>query len=114
MLTGTRGLYGPNGVINNGGSSNVILKPGTTFGGGGTQGPVGPTGADGLSAYQVAVANGFVGTQQQWLASLADGVGTPGATGATGATGPAGQGGESGSVTITITCDGTTCTVNGP
>lgn len=30
----------------------------------------GGSGAPGLSAYQVAVANGFVGTQLQWLASL--------------------------------------------
>lgn len=27
-------------------------------------------GAKGLSAYEVAVANGFVGTEQQWLDSL--------------------------------------------
>lgn len=27
-------------------------------------------GAQGLSAYQIAVANGFVGTEAQWLASL--------------------------------------------
>lgn len=27
-------------------------------------------GAQGLSAYQIAVANGFVGTETQWLASL--------------------------------------------
>ncbi len=27
-------------------------------------------GADGLSAYQIAVAGGFVGTQEAWLASL--------------------------------------------
>ena len=30
----------------------------------------GPPGPAGLSAYQVAVANGFVGTEAQWLASL--------------------------------------------
>lgn len=30
----------------------------------------GPAGPAGLSAYQVALANGFVGTQAQWLASL--------------------------------------------
>lgn len=44
-------------------------------------GPQGPTGVPGLSAYQIAVMNGFKGTEAQWLASL---------TGATGATGPAG------------------------
>ena len=30
----------------------------------------GPPGADGESAYEVAVANGFVGTEEEWLASL--------------------------------------------
>jgi microcystin-dependent protein len=33
-------------------------------------GPVGPEGADGKSAYQIAVDKGFVGTEEQWLASL--------------------------------------------
>lgn len=32
--------------------------------------PVGAPGAAGLSAYEVAVANGFVGTEAEWLASL--------------------------------------------
>jgi len=41
----------------------------------------------GLSAYEVAVANGFVGTESAWLASL---------VGATGATGPAGADGADG------------------
>lgn len=31
---------------------------------------VGGRGVDGLSAYQIAVANGFVGTELEWLASL--------------------------------------------
>lgn len=30
----------------------------------------GPPGPPGLSAYQVAVQNGFVGTEQEWLQSL--------------------------------------------
>lgn len=37
----------------------------------GPQGPEGPEGDPGASAYQVAVANGFVGTEQEWLDSLA-------------------------------------------
>lgn len=45
----------------------------------------GPPGADGASAYEVAVANGFVGTEAEWLASL---VGADGADGADGAPGP--------------------------
>lgn len=36
----------------------------------GEQGPTGQTGAEGASAYEVAVANGFTGTEPEWLASL--------------------------------------------
>lgn len=36
----------------------------------GASGSTGPAGADGYSAYEVAVANGFVGTEQDWLDSL--------------------------------------------
>lgn len=36
----------------------------------GAQGPSGSAGADGASAYEVAVSNGFVGTEQDWLDSL--------------------------------------------
>lgn len=50
----------------------------------GAQGATGNTGSAGLSAYQVAVANGFAGTQAQWLASL------QGAKGDTGDAGPPG------------------------
>ena len=38
----------------------------------------GPDGADGKSAYEIAVENGFVGTEQEWLDSL---VGPPGPDG---------------------------------
>ena len=59
-------------------------------------------GEDGESAYEIAVDNGFVGTEEEWLASLVGPKGDPGEdgapgekgdkgdTGATGATGPAG------------------------
>lgn len=36
----------------------------------GEKGDTGATGEDGKSAYEVAVVNGFIGTQEQWLASL--------------------------------------------
>lgn len=36
----------------------------------GPTGPTGPTGATGLSAYEVALQNGFVGSEQEWLDSL--------------------------------------------
>lgn len=46
--------------------------------------PGGPPGPDGDSAYQVAVDNGFVGTESEWLASL---VGPAGADGTDGTDG---------------------------
>lgn len=48
------------------------------------KGNTGAAGATGGSAYQIAVANGFVGNEAAWLASL---VGAPGAAGAAGAAG---------------------------
>lgn len=39
----------------------------------GAQGPEGAPGTDGASAYQIALANGFVGTEAEWLASLSTG-----------------------------------------
>ena len=48
-------------------------------------------GNDGDSAYQVAVNNGFVGTEQQWLDSLIGPAGADGADGADGAQGPQGD-----------------------
>jgi hypothetical protein len=51
----------------------------------GNDGGPGSVGADGLSAYEIAVANGFVGTQSEWLASLQGDTGPTGATGADGA-----------------------------
>lgn len=42
-------------------------------------GEPGSDGQDGLSAYAVAVANGFVGTEQEWLAGLKGNPGDPGA-----------------------------------
>lgn len=37
----------------------------------GIAGVDGQDGADGKSAYEIALENGFVGTEQEWLASLA-------------------------------------------
>ncbi len=48
---------------------------------------------DGLSAYELAIANGFEGTEPEWLASL---VGTPGPQGEPGAAGAVGPQGEPG------------------
>lgn len=47
-------------------------------------GPAGAQGEPGLSAYEVAVANGFVGTEAEWLASLVGPEGPPGSGTGTG------------------------------
>ena len=54
---------------------------------------MGATGADGKSAYQIAVENGFTGTEEEWLASL---VGEKGDTGAQGIQGEKGEQGDMG------------------
>lgn len=59
----------------------------------------GAEGPEGASAYAVAVSNGFVGTESEWLASLvgADGpAGPQGPEGPQGQTGPQGEQGEQG------------------
>ena len=69
--------------------------------GGGTGGS-GEAGADGKSAYQIAVDHGFVGTEVEWLASLEGPQGpkgddgAPGADGADGEQGPKGDTGDQG------------------
>ncbi|WP_310993270.1 hypothetical protein, partial [Aequorivita marina] len=49
-----------------------------------TEGPQGPAGEDGKSAYEIAVENGFVGTVAEWLESLIGADGQDGADGADG------------------------------
>ena len=51
--------------------------------------------AAGSSAYDIAVEEGYLGTQEEWVASL---VGPPGATGSPGAAGAAGPAGPTGTV----------------
>ncbi|KAB1852318.1 hypothetical protein F4W09_15070 [Acinetobacter tandoii] len=53
-------------------------------------------GADGKSAYEIAVDNGYVGSQTQWLASLKGDKGDKGDVGATGAQGIQGDKGDKG------------------
>lgn len=59
----------------------------------GAEGPPGPDGPPGFSAYQIAVANGFVGDEEAWLLSL---VGPPGDTGDPGPPGDDGADGTNG------------------
>ena len=58
--TGDTGPQGPTGATGPQGPDGAT----------GPQGPQGDPGDQGLSAYEVAVANGFVGTEAAWLTSL--------------------------------------------
>ena len=58
--------------------------------------PSGTPGADGKSAYQIAVDNGYSGTEVQWLASLKGETGAKGDKGDKGDTGLPGQNGDKG------------------
>lgn len=49
-----------------------------------TPGTQGPPGEDGLSAYQIALLNGFAGTEVEWLASLVGADGVDGVDGSAG------------------------------
>lgn len=62
--------------------------------------PAGAPGKDGASAYEVAVANGFKGTEGEWLASLKGPKGEPGADGKQGAPGEKGEQGKDGDTPI--------------
>lgn len=56
----------------------------------------GRDGTDGLSAYQIAVENGYVGTEDEWLLSLVGANGTNGINGTNGAKGDKGDKGDTG------------------
>lgn len=68
-------------LFNNADGDNMwtLIKPKV----GTIKGEKGDAGADGKSAYEVAVANGYTGTQAQWLASLKGTDGAPGKDGQT-------------------------------
>ncbi|HFF2842870.1 TPA: YadA-like family protein [Stenotrophomonas maltophilia] len=79
---------------------------------GGGSGTPGPRGADGLSAYEVALANGFQGNEQAWLASLKGEPGVQGPAGTDGVDGTAGTGAGSTvkagkNIEVTESADGT-------
>jgi hypothetical protein len=79
----------------------------------GTPGPAGPQGTvgnSGLSAYQVAVSNGYTGTEAQWLASL---VGATGPQGNAGTNGNNGVDGKNTLINTTTEPAGATCTNGG-
>jgi len=85
-IQGIQGVKGDKGEKGDTGSTGPAGQDGSngTNGTNGTNGADGADGADGDSAYQIAVSNGFVGTQPEWLASL---VGAKGDTGNNGADG---------------------------
>lgn len=69
-------------LFNNADGDNMwtLIKPKV----GTIKGEKGDKGDDGKSAYEVAVANGYTGTQAQWLASLKGADGVPGKDGSNG------------------------------
>jgi hypothetical protein len=81
--TGAEGPEGPVGPAGPQGPRGIQGSPGVQ----GPQGPRGYTGAAGVSAYRVALDNGFVGTEADWLASLIGAEGPRGETGIQGETG---------------------------
>ena len=82
--------YGKLNIVTNDGSSylaRIDVPAGTSLDNAvywqliAEKGDSGATGADGKSAYQIAVDNGFVGTESEWLASLkGDGITAGGVT----------------------------------
>lgn len=64
-------------------------------------------GAAGASAYEIAVANGFVGTEAAWLASLKGAKGDSGAQGVKGDKGDKGEKGDTGAGNIHLPTGGT-------
>ena len=67
-----------------------------TNGNNGAAGAAGATGADGKTAYDVAITNGFVGTQSEFITSLKGASGNNGAAGADGSNGTNGVKGDTG------------------
>lgn len=88
-LNGADGAKGDTGATGAKGEKGDKGDPGAT-------GAAGKDGAAGKSAYQIAVASGFDGTEQAWLASLKGEKGDKGDTGATGAKGEKGDTGAVG------------------
>lgn len=74
-------------VVQNGESRKVALRNIVTKGDPGVKGD---TGTAGKSAFQTAVANGFVGTEAEWLLSIKGAKGDPGTPGVKGDTGEKG------------------------
>jgi hypothetical protein len=103
--TGPQGETGPAGPQGPAGADSTVPGPQ------GEAGITGADGADGLSAYEVALANGFVGTEIEWLSSLEGPqgeAGPEGPQGPAGETGPAGATGATGAAGVGVPAGGTT------
>lgn len=83
--TGPQGLPGEQGMQGPRGEQGVQGVPGPQGAQGerGKEGVPGKKGEDGQSAYEIAVGNGFSGTEAQWLQSLRGPQGIPGKDGKT-------------------------------
>lgn len=92
------GARGPKGDPGRDGVDGLDGAPGEDGAPGrdGIPGADGRDGTDGLSAYELAVAAGFVGTEVVWLASLVGPAGADGADGRDGVDGDPGPAGERG------------------
>ncbi len=77
-------------------STRGELRTSSVTAGGGEKLIPGPKGDTGASAYEIAVANGFVGTEQEWLLSLKGENGSTGPQGEQGIQGPQGPQGIQG------------------
>lgn len=75
----------------------------------GSVGSLGPKGEDGKSAYEIALDNGFVGTELEWLTSLHGNTGLTGPQGPIGPQGPAGTAGVGNTSAIQL-CPGDSAT----
>ena len=69
---GPQGIQGPIGPVGPQGQQG-IQGPVGPKGEQGSKGDVGPQGEQGISAYQVAVNNGYTGSESEWVASLESG-----------------------------------------
>ena len=90
--TGEKGEKGDTGAQGIQGEKGDKGEKGDT----GATGKSGADGADGKSAYQIALDNGFVGSQSEWLASLKGDKGEKGDTGEQGIQGIQGEKGDTG------------------
>ena len=94
-IQGLQGIQGEKGEKGDTGSQGIQGVKGDT-GEKGADGTNGIDGADGKSAYEVAILNGYIGTQSEWLLSLKGEQGIQGVKGDTGETGATGANGIDG------------------